>query len=134
MMEERCCIGCGQNKPIGEFAIRPRGLRRSSCRACERKRLAIWRERNRSRFRETKADWQAKNGEKRAAHKAVERALRIGEMVAQPCERCGTDHNVHAHHDDYARPLEVKWLCPLHHGERHRELRAVARPSEVEVA
>lgn len=39
-----------------------------------------------------------------------------------PCEVCG-DPNVHAHHEDYTKPLEVNWLCPLHHVERHLQLK-----------
>jgi len=73
---------------------------------------------------EKNARWQAKNSEKRAAHKAVENALRKGLMVRQPCERCSTTVLVHAHHDDYSKPLEVRWLCHWHHRDRHAEMRA----------
>lgn len=33
-----------------------------------------------------------------------------------PCEVCGA-RNTHRHHDDISRPLEVRFLCPLHHKE-----------------
>lgn len=26
-----------------------------------------------------------------------------------------------AHHDDYAKPLEVRWLCALHHQRHHAD-------------
>ena len=48
------------------------------------------------------------------------RAISNGLLVKGACERCG-DMKVHAHHEDYSRPLDVNWLCPLHHSERHRE-------------
>ena len=34
------------------------------------------------------------------------------------CEVCG-EVNVHGHHYDYTKPLDVKWLCPLHHVREH---------------
>ena len=68
--------------------------------------------------------WEDHNPEKRSAHKAVERALAKGTLVRQPCERCAATIGVHAHHDDYAKPLDVRWLCPIHHRDRHVELEA----------
>ena len=61
--------------------------------------------------------WRKKHPERGRAHSAVERALRAGKLVKQPCEKCGSTHRVHGHHDDYDKPLEVRWLCPLHHAE-----------------
>lgn len=40
-------------------------------------------------------------------------------LEQQPCEVCG-EQRAHRHHDDYSKPLEVRWLCPRHHGEVHR--------------
>jgi len=71
-------------------------------------------------------NWNRENPEKRRAQKRVEYALKVGKLVRQACERCGATQRVQAHHDDYTRPLEVMWLCPIHHGERHRELRCIA--------
>lgn len=45
--------------------------------------------------------------------------IREGELVRQPCEVCGIDKTIEAHHDDYYRPLEVRWLCRKHHIEHH---------------
>lgn len=47
------------------------------------------------------------------AHKAE----RSGVLVKQPCEICGS-LDVQKHHDDYSKPLEVKWLCRKHHREK----------------
>lgn len=52
------------------------------------------------------------------AQNAVNNAIRDGRLVKRPCEVC-YNTNVHAHHDDYNKPLEVRWLCPIHHKEWH---------------
>lgn len=56
---------------------------------------------------------------KRAAHVMVGNALRCGQLNRQPCEVCGVE-KAHAHHDDYSKPLDVRWLCPTHHAEWHK--------------
>lgn len=53
-----------------------------------------------------------------AARNKVRDLIFRGKMERKPCEVCGKP-NSHAHHEDYARPLEVKWLCPKHHKEAH---------------
>lgn len=56
------------------------------------------------------------------AREKVRAAIRAHRLTRQPCERCGSA-NVFAHHEDYSRPLDVRWLCrPCHraeHGGRH---------------
>jgi hypothetical protein len=42
------------------------------------------------------------------------------ELVRRLREVCG-DPDAHAHHEDYSKPLEVRWLCTQHHNEAHRE-------------
>lgn len=55
----------------------------------------------------------------RRAHHAVEQEVRMGRMTRQPCEYCGSTEQVHAHHDDYSKPLDVRWLCVSHHRKHH---------------
>lgn len=59
--------------------------------------------------------WQAANRVALVAHAAVARAIKRGELKRQPCAVCGAVERIHAHHEDYARPLDVVWLCALHH-------------------
>jgi hypothetical protein len=67
-----------------------------------------------------KARYIEKNPIKRAAHNMVSNALKSGLLKRSLCEVCGTSKNIHAHHDDYALPLVVKWLCAPHHAEWHK--------------
>lgn len=81
-----------------------------------------WRHRHRAKHYQITRKWKQDNLEKKRAHDAVRKALVRGKLQRLPCERCGATKRVHAHHDDYAKRLEVKWLCPLHHKERHQEI------------
>jgi hypothetical protein len=55
---------------------------------------------------------------KSKAHQLVAEAIQRGEMAKQPCEKCGNQSAV-AHHHDYDKPLEVEWLCRVHHMQAH---------------
>ena len=45
---------------------------------------------------------------------------RMGVLVPKPCEVCG-DEKVEKHHDDYSKPLQVRWLCKQHHREAEKK-------------
>jgi hypothetical protein len=51
-------------------------------------------------------------------HYIVEVAVHDGRLCPKPCEVCGC--SAVAHHDDYNKPLDVRWLCPTHHVEWHK--------------
>jgi hypothetical protein len=63
------------------------------------------------------------------ANVIVARALKTGELIApERCEVCGRKPNplrerikrtIWAHHDDYSKPLIVRWLCPSCHRKWH---------------
>ena len=63
--------------------------------------------------------WGKRNPIKKAAHIAVGNALRDGKLKRQPCEVCGLA-KAQAHHCDYGKPMEVRWLCTTHHAEWHK--------------
>jgi len=54
--------------------------------------------------------------QKYQARQEVLKALRKGIITKKSCEICGAI-KVEAHHDDYGKPLKVRWLCPKHHHE-----------------
>jgi hypothetical protein len=49
------------------------------------------------------------------AYKTFLEAVKRGEIKYQPCEVCG--EKAQAHHDDYSKPLEVRFLCRTHHNQ-----------------
>lgn len=58
------------------------------------------------------------------AHVAVHSALYHGTLVPAPCTVCGRLPS-EGHHPDYARPLDVVWLCRPHHRALHPVVRGV---------
>jgi hypothetical protein len=57
---------------------------------------------------------------RQAARGSVAAALRAGTIVRpQACNGCSAAGPVEAHHDDYARPLDVAWLCRRCHRRLH---------------
>lgn len=72
------------------------------------------------------ADYSTRSPVIQAAHKAVKDAVRRGEMApasSLPCsdrnagKQCNGRNALH--HDDYARPLDVRCLCAFHHAWWH---------------
>ena len=57
------------------------------------------------------------------ANGMVEKAIKKGIIVPQPCEQCGA--KAVAHHDDYNKPLDVRWLCDTHHFQWHEKNKAI---------
>lgn len=50
--------------------------------------------------------------------------VRRGLLLKFPCEVCN-NVEVEAHHDDYNKPYEIRWLCFKHHREHHKNLRLI---------
>ena len=65
----------------------------------------------------TSRRWNQRHPEKIKAHRTVSYAIRRGRLVKGPCEWAGVEcrGRIEAHHDDYTKPLEVRWLCKKHH-------------------
>jgi predicted nucleotidyltransferase len=69
------------------------------------------------RAAKTKA-YRERHPDRKAAYQAVQTATRNGLLKRLACEVCSFP-KAHAHHDDYSKPLDVKWLCHTHHMELH---------------
>lgn len=48
------------------------------------------------------------------ARRMVEKAIKHGVLVRLPCSVCGNVKS-EGHHKDYLKPLDVEWLCRIHH-------------------
>jgi hypothetical protein len=69
--------------------------------------------------------WRENNAHKVKCHSVVENKL--SKHRSPVCEMCGKETKTHGHHDDYTKPLQVKWVCPqCHHGALHCERRGDA--------
>lgn len=78
-----------------------------------------WKRENAERHAELARAYRARNREKTRAQNRLNYAIRNGQMRRLPCEACGTEERVHAHHEDYSKPLDVHWLCLQCHKNAH---------------
>lgn len=95
------CSICGKEKEINY-------LNESCCQACKimKKKLG----------RSSRSNEQIlKENVRRYTYKAIME----GKLIRMPCEVCQTNNDIQAHHDDYNKPLDVRWLCRKHHREHH---------------
>lgn len=60
----------------------------------------------------------ARHPERVKARRLVRSEIEAGRMMRAPCEVCGAA-KTDAHHDDYSRPRDVRWLCRAHHDQLH---------------
>lgn len=130
------CNSCGVEKPLEDFRRQAstKSGRQSQCKKCANARLDVWRARTREhrlaynrtyyasvKGREVVRRYQAKKPAKKAAQTAANRAIERGDLIRPDiCQGCFKPRRVEAHHDDYARPLVVRWLCRGCHKSWHR--------------
>lgn len=145
-MPTKACFKCQIEKPLTEFYAHPRMFdgHLNKCKSCTKKDTKqrvegkqsdpdwVLKEAERQRKKENSRrlkpgfiqvstpskEYRGRYPEKYAAHKAVNSAIKCGNLERKPCEVCGK-HLAQAHHDDYSKPLDVIWLCSKHHAERH---------------
>jgi len=79
------------------------------------------RERDGDAVREQDRQEYHRNKYQHAMRVRLRQAIVNGEIERKPCEICG-DPDTDAHHDDYSKPFDVRWLCRPHHGTLHRQI------------
>lgn len=65
--------------------------------------------------------------QKVGARKALNRAVAAGRVLPEPCGECGAPR-AQAHHDDYSKPLQVRWLCAGCHSKLHNQKHPLTKP------
>lgn len=130
------CFKCGADKALHDFYKHEKMAdgHLGKCKECTKKDVRNHRRENesvrqydrergimphrRERMAAITRRWRKENPEGYKAHTMVGNAVRDGKLSKKPCEVCGSSV-VHAHHDDYTKPLDVRWLCALHHSRFH---------------
>ena len=129
------CFRCGETKTLVRFYKHPEmgdGFL-GKCKECTKldaaanrlKKLDRIRAYDRARGSRQSAEYRWRyrntNPDKYKATNAVNNALRDGRLKkAAACEACGSTNKLHGHHEDYSKPLDVMWLCPVCHANAHR--------------
>jgi hypothetical protein len=120
--EYKQCGKCRKAKPLSEFHRRVAssdGLQ-SSCIPCRKE----WDKLNPEKRYEYTRQYRRRNRAKQAAQWRVWDAIKRGKLTKpKHCEDCGQQvqnlDRLQGHHHDYSKPLDVEWLCPQCHKNRH---------------
>jgi len=137
------CGSCAAFLPRGDYYANKRTLLgiKSQCKKCHcattiasrdkdlareanRQHMARARQADPQRFRtrDAAASAQRPVTQKVLARAELNAAVRSG-AIKKPamCSQCPETRRLHGHHDDYSKPLQVRWLCPRCHGKEHRK-------------
>lgn len=112
------CVICGSTENLSvhsSYTTRKGKVIRYKCRSCNTDRLRAFRatEAGKTSYRKAIKKYEASHPERVSAWDKAYRNI-----SRQPCEVCGKP-NTHRHHPDPLKPLDVKFLCALHHKHAH---------------
>lgn len=112
------CRGFKQKSEFFKSNRNPCGMSHA-CKICMTLATKKWRSKNKEKMVVYALRWGKNHPIAYEAHRLVKNAIKNKTLIRRPCEECGGTSS-QAHHDDYSAPLRVKWLCPLHHVQRHK--------------
>jgi hypothetical protein len=138
-MESKICTKCKIRKPIRKFH-KNRSKKDGynyNCYECYQIYFAEWKKRTnydrkeyfrnytsdpkiKKHISQYMTDYRRKNPLEKKKHDARQKlntAIRYKRMSRRPCF-CGKKKS-EAHHENYNKPLDVQWLCKLHHEQLH---------------
>lgn len=95
------------------------------CQECNNEKVKKWGENNKLRRLEISLKTVEKHKHKQEARLQVRYAIQRKEFIRPlVCENCSEIRKLSAHHTDYSKPLEVKWLCVKCHAKEDRITRS----------
>lgn len=97
---------------------RPRAKSHNYCNECRNECVKQWAKEKGGYWKWITSD--PERHKRYLARKMVYNRVYRGQVVKGVCEVCGNPE-VQAHHDDYDKPLEVRWLCLDHHPEADKK-------------
>lgn len=126
------CFKCKKIKPLNEFYKHRymKGGHVNKCKPCNKLDNKINRKNKVENYRlydrargnrqskEYSKEWRIRNPAKYKSQTLIGNMIRSGKLIRQSCEECG-ELKTHAHHDDYLKPFNVRWLCAAHHSQWH---------------
>lgn len=113
------CPTCRLMKPRSSFYVCSDGTLASVCKPCGRALRRSLYAKGRLSKQANRSNRRHRPSIKHKCHAKVTYAIKRGRLNRLPCEMCGEVEGVHGHHDDYSKPLEVRWLCRKHHAQLH---------------
>ena len=136
------CSKCGEDKPFSEYykdAHNRDGINHR-CKSCVYLKQMEYRKTEKGREVDRKSKekyhqtdkgkaakqktvikWRNSNPIKAVCNAMVRSAVRGGKLdKPATCEECDAGGVIHGHHDDYAYPLVVRWLCHQCHSDWHK--------------
>jgi len=136
MKTMKICFKCAEEKPLEEYYTHPQmgDKHLGKCKECTKRDVRLHRRENESvqaydrrRFQEQphRRKYLIENAIRRAkeepekslARRRARYAVKTGKLTKpKECSRCKTkERRIEGHHEDYNKPLEVRWLCSLCH-------------------
>lgn len=133
------CFKCSKEKPLNEFykhsqmadgylgkckECTKKDTHQRSINPISREKIRLYEQKRfnnlerKKKIAEYQRNTRKNNNEKYKARTKVKVSIRNGSLTKLSCEICGNSKS-EAHHEDYSKPLDVRWLCFSHHRMIH---------------
>lgn len=124
-MKILCSICKIETENLMKLSVTTSGNQRYCCRKCNTEKSKKYRHLKGGdvKARESFKKARLEHPEKFNARCAVAYNVRVGHIIKpNQCSTCGKNVKIEAHHNDYSKRLDVKWLCRVCHQDLHKKL------------